>query len=500
MTLVALALLVCSGAIGRGAASAQDPQPSVAVSQLDSASYPEMTAVVTVLDANGTTVRGLPPEAFTASDGANAVQVAAVQPVLDASLSLGVVLIIDVSGSMEGEPLAAAKAAATAFVRQLDPADEAALLAFQDDVQLVIDFTTDREALVAGIDGLVAAGATSLYEAVQAGVFAARSSQAPRQAIVMLSDGQNDTLTSDATEAGSLDSARGAGVPVFAIGFGGGADPAYLGRLADASGGRYSAASATDVAAVYTAIAQQLRGQYALTLRSTAAADGADASLVVAVDVGGQRVQSPPAPFVRGEAPPAAVVPTSAPRPPAADADTNGGTSLLPFVLLALVGVPAVGVVVVVAVRQLRSRREQRERDRVAGQQSDQGVPPPFPGAPFEHAPERHARVSAVSGDQAGTSVAFGSIPIVIGSDKQADVRLASSREVAPKHALLWVREGKIMLRHTGGVRQTLSAGRPVDWLILEDGDEFSIGPYHYRVEVLAPNGSAPSAGTGASN
>jgi hypothetical protein len=333
---------------------------------------------------------------------------------------------------------------------------------------------------------------------VQAGVFAAGSSQAPRQAIVMLSDGENDTTTSTVTEAQSLDAARGAGVPVFAIGFGGGADPAYLGRLADASGGRYFEASATDVAAVYTTIAEQLRGQYALTLRSPTAPDGADASLVVAVDVGGQRVESAPSSFVRGEAPPAPQ-PTAAPPPDAAAGD-DGGTSVLPLVLAELVGVPVAGGIVLFAMRRLSARRKQRERERDAGRQSDEAVPSPLPGAPFAKAPERQARVSAVSGEQAGTSYQFGSVPIVIGSDSAADVRLQRSREVAPKHAQLWVRDGKIMLRHTGGVRQTFSAGRPVDWLILEEGDEFSIGPHVYRVEAAGSNGSGPSAGTGASS
>jgi VWFA-related protein len=469
---------------------AQEPAPTISVSQLDATSYPDMTAVVTVLDATGSPAPGLTAASFTASDGSpTPVEVVGAQRVLDTTLSLGVVLVIDTSGSMEGAPLDAAKAAATAFVRQLDPADRAALLAFSDSARVVVDFTTDREQIVAGISGLTAGGSTSLYEAVQAGVFAVRGTDAPRQAVVMLSDGENDSALSAVTEAESLESARIGRVPFFAIGFGGAADPAYLGRLAGASGGRYFEASATDVSAVYATIADQLRGQYALTLRSTAPEDGADASLVVTADVGGQRVASAPLAFVRGEAPPV-VVPTAAAEPAE---DAGGGSSIALVVVAAVAVAAALGAGAFFAVRRVNERRQQRDRERDAGRQSDEDMPAPLPGTPLSTAPERHARVATLTGEHAGATVQFGAVPIVLGSASDADVRIARSREVAPKHAMLWVREGKIMLRHTGGVRQTLSGGRPVDWLILEDGDEFSIGPHAYRVESLPTNGDGAS-------
>jgi hypothetical protein len=154
---------------------------------------------------------------------------------------------------------------------------------------------------------------------------------------------------------------------------------------------------------------------------------------------------------------------------------------------------------VVFAVRRVNAGRRQRERERHAGRQSDAPLPAPLPSEPVLRASERRARITGLTGEHTGTSFLFGSTPIVIGSDAEADVRLARSPEVAARHAMLWVRDGKIMLRHTGGQRQTLSAGRQVDWVILEEGDEFSIGPYHYRVEPASMNGSGPSGGTEAS-
>ena len=47
---------------------------------------------------------------------------------------------------------------------------------------------------------------------------------------------------------------------------------------------------------------------------------------------------------------------------------------------------------------------------------------------------------------------------------------------------MVWVKDQKIMLRHVGGLRRsTIAGGKPVDWVALEDGEEFSVGPHRFR-------------------
>src|SRR6185437_3721307 len=174
-------------------------------------------------------VPGLQAAQFTAADGAAAIPVADAQSVQDANIELSVVLAIDTSGSMAGAPLDGAKQAAIAFVNGLGPNDDVALIAFADNVTApVAGFSSDHAALAAGIQSLQAGGSTVLYEAVQAAVLSAKNSPAPRKAIVILSDGQNDTQTSPATNAGALDTVRQGDVPVFTIGFGGQPDVGFL--------------------------------------------------------------------------------------------------------------------------------------------------------------------------------------------------------------------------------------------------------------------------------
>src|SRR3546814_291415 len=117
-----LNLMLVSGAlvlIAAGTAQAQAQQSlDIQVNAVDTAAYPNLQATVTVVDETDRPVSGLPPEAFSAEAGGNPVPVTTVQSVSDAGLGIAVVLTFDVSGSMAGQPLAAAKQAGKALIGQ----------------------------------------------------------------------------------------------------------------------------------------------------------------------------------------------------------------------------------------------------------------------------------------------------------------------------------------------------------------------------------------------
>lgn len=481
--------MVAALALAARPIAAQQPDqasPTLVINQVDASAYPDIRVVMTALDGAGVPVAGLTAAEFSASPGDD-MTVASVEHAEDTTLQLAVILVVDTSGSMQGAPLEAAKQAARQFVAQLGPNDRASVVAFSDGVRSVVPLTGDAAALTAGIDGLTAAGATSLYEAVQAAVFIARTSGAPRQAIVFLSDGENDTATSQATEAGSLDIARANGVPIFAIGFGQAADTGYLQRLSAETRGQFFAADAADVGAVYGAIAGLLRSQYIVTLRAGAEADGQEATLQVAANIGGQTVTSQPVAFRRGEAPPTPPpAPTQAPPPGTNESDSGGGsgTAIGIGALATLVGIALAGGGFF-AVRRAAAARRQRERERHSGRQSDEPVPPPRDAPIAPARPTSAGRLVAIAGEHAGVTFELGDVPLIVGSDASAALRLAPSRDVAPRHASIWMRDGKVTLRHTGGRHPTYVEGRPVDLVVLEPGDEITIGANRFVVEVV---------------
>lgn len=467
-------------------ARGQTPSGTVVVNQLDATGYPEMRAVVTVLTSDGVPAVGLAPAAFAvAGDDAAIASVSSAQ---DASLGLGVVLLIDTSGSMQGAPIAAARQAALQFITQLGPNDEASIIEFSDSVRVVTPFTSDRATLDAGIAGLDAVGPTALYEALQAAAFAARSSSLPRQAILLLSDGKNEAPGSPATAADSIAAVRGARVPVFTVGYGADADVAYLRQVATESSGAAYLADQFDVATTYAGIGELLRSQYVLTLRAPAPADGADAALRVSATVDGQVVTSDPVPFVRGTAP-AVVLPTAVVPPPSTApvaAAEGGGSDATP--VIAIVAVAAVCALVVLALlsrvlRGVMRARAQRSRDRHAGQVSDEALPEQ-PSAPLAAAggPEPTAMLQVTNGDGRVREFQVGGAPLLIGTDELADIRLDDTSRVARRQATVWCGGGHLRLRHVGGTRPTLVDGRPVDVIILEPGDEFTVGNARFRV------------------
>ena len=137
-----------------------------------------------------------------------------------------VTLVFDRSGSMEGEPLAQAKAGAQAFVDGLSDRDQLSLLFFDSVVgtpSAPIALSPATRAQVATtLQGVIADGGTALYDAVRVAYQDAmqRAAQHPGaiHAVVVLTDGRdaNSAATLEALTA-DLTSQREAPVKVFTI-------------------------------------------------------------------------------------------------------------------------------------------------------------------------------------------------------------------------------------------------------------------------------------------
>jgi len=115
-----------------------------------------------------------------------------VTEVVPTSEPFNLVLLLDVSGSVE-ERMDFIRKAARDFLRTASPQDRIAIISFRDDIQVISDFSTDRQLLSAKLDQIDAGGATSLYDAV---AYVLEDSLRPlrgeRTAIVILSDGDDN--------------------------------------------------------------------------------------------------------------------------------------------------------------------------------------------------------------------------------------------------------------------------------------------------------------------
>ncbi len=197
-----------------------------------------------------------------------------------------VLMVLDVSGSM-GEPadpadvsgptrLDLAKEAVVEGLGDFKPEDEVGLRVFttdDDGVPIVEDLSpiapigANREELIRRVNSLVPQRGTPLYEVTQASFTEMLDDYDPAliNAVILLSDGENDdgdpadddqqfeSLISTITENTEGENTRP--VRIFTVAYGGDADAAELGEIAEASNATaYVAADATTIQQVFTSV------------------------------------------------------------------------------------------------------------------------------------------------------------------------------------------------------------------------------------------------------
>lgn len=149
------------------------------------------------------------------------------------SVSSGMV-VLDTSGSMKGERIAAARLAIQAFLRELPTSTRAGLVTFADKATVAVPAGIDRQALLTALDQVRAGGDTTLFDAIRVAVDALPSDTPGR--LVVLSDGA-DTLSASSLGA-ARSRAEAAGVAIDVVALQPTADERRILDLLASSGGR----------------------------------------------------------------------------------------------------------------------------------------------------------------------------------------------------------------------------------------------------------------------
>ena len=189
---------------------AQTPKPeSEEVLKIDTQ---EVMLPVTVRDRSGNFVTGLKATDFKIFEDNSQ------QPISSFSLrqlTVNVILLIDTSSSVTKE-IEDFKNAAQNFGAKLNPTDQLSLIKFDDKVELIMDWTANRNALKRGLNRLSTGMFTHFYDALW---LAARDQFKPitgRKAIIVLTDGI-DSNRGRKTQDQALHSLLEAEVPVYVV-------------------------------------------------------------------------------------------------------------------------------------------------------------------------------------------------------------------------------------------------------------------------------------------
>jgi VWFA-related protein len=171
--------------------------------------------------------------------------------------SISVVLCLDRSGSMSGQPDADLRVAANAFVDLMNPGDLAEVINFSSSVYVDQPFTSDKSLLKAAITKYIGSS-TALYDAVYKSIQDA-SGQSGRKAVISMTDGCENASSHSLTDIANLSST--ALVPVYTIGLGGLCENVLIQMASDTGGVYYPAPSSSDLLTIYQKISKSLSNQ-----------------------------------------------------------------------------------------------------------------------------------------------------------------------------------------------------------------------------------------------
>jgi Ca-activated chloride channel family protein len=196
------------------------------------------------------------------------LELRAPKPPADASRpKLGIALVIDRSGSMEGQKLEVAKSCAVYLAERISASDRLGLVAFDDQVSLVAGMQGPGPELGQAIGTIHSRGRTNLSGGWLKAVELLEADTADMRRVLLLTDGQANVGITDHRQLSSLTaSAAERGVTTTTIGFGEGFDEELLSAMADAGRGRdHFAASPEEAPSIF---AQEFEGLAAMVAQN----------------------------------------------------------------------------------------------------------------------------------------------------------------------------------------------------------------------------------------
>jgi VWFA-related protein len=247
------------------------PAAAVKIQRLDLSRLPEIECYFTVGTDGGDTLLGLAAADFSVQIDDVPQKIGRLASALDDGKSLAVALLVDGSGSMRPHMRQACEAAA-AFISHTSNSDRIAIFSCNESLLLHQDFTIDHTSTLRVLSEIKARENTAIFAAIKEIIAFFTKVPTQRQALVILTDGQDNR--SRVTVDENIQLAKDAGVSLFTVGLGPGSDDLSLRRLAEETGGEFfKAVRAEDLLALYRKIAEHLNNQYILAFVSTFAGD-----------------------------------------------------------------------------------------------------------------------------------------------------------------------------------------------------------------------------------
>ncbi|HYM61042.1 MAG TPA: VWA domain-containing protein [Thermoanaerobaculia bacterium] len=224
---------------------------------------------VSVVDGSGKTRDDVDRSLFRVIDNDSEGKILEFGKAFDQPISIA--LLLDASASMTYEMRNATRAALDFVKHTLRPGDRCAVFSIHEVPRRELQLTSDRELVANVIGRLAASGQTAIWDAIAGGIRELKEEK-NRRAIVVLTDGGDNSSLSSYDDA--LREARTAGIPIYVIAYGESSDDdtqevERMNYIATETGGFVARASQESLTSRFTAIEKDLRAQYAIRYQVT---------------------------------------------------------------------------------------------------------------------------------------------------------------------------------------------------------------------------------------
>ena len=251
-----------------GTAYGQESQ-EIFITKADFSNYPKVEVHINFKEGSELEALNLTQEDFTVLENGEEVRDFSIKGLSEIIDPIGVVLLLDTSGSMEGQPIEDAASSALLFMDEMRSIDEFSVVSFADEVIVHSSFTSDRKKLRDSILQIETMGDTSLFD----GVFTASDQFKDRddikyRYIILLSDGMD--TASRYTLKDAINKALQEEVSIYSIALlSSEFNPDNIRNISESTGGEMlEAASSSDLKELYKTISKKIINQYRISYTS----------------------------------------------------------------------------------------------------------------------------------------------------------------------------------------------------------------------------------------
>ena len=228
--------------------------------------FPEICMNIFVHDSEGNEVTNLDSSTVMVFEDTVQNFSAQLKAIEGKDESLAILIAVDASLSMAGEPIDSVKAAINQVLDKVTDGDQVGILSFHDDVEIITEFSKDKGLIRDKIETIKAKGKrTEMHYGIVKGVEMLTSSKdlPSNRVMIVLSDGKDEGAAYSDNDA--IQKAKDSGIPVYSIGYHTKAEKKYLRvleRISEKTGGMYNdAPSIKQLSRTYNLVLAQIREQ-----------------------------------------------------------------------------------------------------------------------------------------------------------------------------------------------------------------------------------------------